>query len=168
MGVEIDPSVMRAARDHFDLDALEVEGVLADALTFLREDRGRYDAILEDIFVGAGDAVYKPGWLPRPGLELAAARLRKGGVLVSNTLDEARQMSRTLREIFPRALRIDIEDYDNRIFAAGYGLGSAADLRTAVEGSTVLRESARCLSFRTLRPLERATPARRGTASRPG
>ena len=168
VGVEIDLSVMRAARDHFDLDALEVEVVLADALAFLREDRDCYDAILEDVFVGAGDAIHKPGWLPRPGLELAAAKLSKGGVLVSNTLDEARQVSKALRQIFAGVLRIDVEDYDNRIFAAGHGLGSAADLRAEGEDSAVLRESARCLSFRTLRPLGRATPARRGTAVRPG
>jgi spermidine synthase len=150
VGVELDPAVVRAARDHFDLDDLDVEVVVADALVFLRGDERRYDAVLEDVFVGVGDAVHKPGWLPRPGVELAAQRLVDGGVLVSNTLDEARPVSRVLRGLFPEVLRIDVEDYDNRIFAAGFRLGSAGQLRARVADSAVLRESLQRLSFRTV------------------
>jgi spermidine synthase len=151
VGVELDPAVVRAARDHFDLDDLGVEVVVADALVFLREDECCYDAVLEDVFVGVGDAVHKPGWLPRPGVELAARRLAEGGVLVSNTLDEARLVSQALRGLFPEVLRIDVEDYDNRIFAAGSRLGSAAQLRARVGDNAVLRESLGRLSFRTLK-----------------
>ena len=160
VGVEFDPAVVRAARDHFDLNDLNVEVVLADALVFLRGDERYYDAVLEDVFVGAGDAVQKPGWLPRPGLELAAERLVPGGVLVSNTLDEAQPVSKVLRKLFPEVLRIDVEDYDNRIFAAGFQLGNAADLRARVGGSAVLGETVSRLSFRTLKTAAQAPSGR--------
>ena len=101
VGVELDPAVVRAAREHLDLDELAVDVIQEDALSFLQGDRGGYDAILEDVFVGEGDAVHKPGWLPRPGLELAAERLAPGGVLVSNTLDEARSVSASSSCCFP-------------------------------------------------------------------
>lgn len=150
VGVELDASVVRAAREHLDLDALDVEVVVDDALDFLRRDDGRWDAILEDVFVGRGDAVHKPGWLPEPGLPLAARRLLPGGVLVSNALDEATQVSRCLCGLFPRVLSIEVEDYDNRIFAAGRRLGTAAQLRRAVSESPVLAATLPRLTLRTV------------------
>jgi SAM-dependent methyltransferase len=150
VGVEFDAAVVRAAREHFDLDDLDVEVVEADALAFLREDAAHYDAIFEDVFVGQGDDVHKPGWLPDPGLSLAAERLVPGGVLTSNALDEAPAVSAAFRELFPRTVRIDVEDYDNRVFAGGAELPTAGDLRKAVEANPVLASSLRRLTFRTL------------------
>jgi spermidine synthase len=164
VGVELDEAVVRAAREHLDLDELGVELVQEDALAFLRKDAdpGGYDAILEDVFVGSGRRVRKPDWLPRPGLELAAARLAPGGVLVSNTLDEAPAVSRFLCRAFPAVLRLEVVDYDNRIFAAGRRLPDAAGLRAALERDPVLADSVPRLRFRTV------SPSRRGTAARPG
>jgi spermidine synthase len=150
VGVEFDPAVVRVAREHFGLDALSVDVVEGDALTFLREDSAHYDAIFEDVFVGSGDDVHKPGWLPEPGLSLAAERLAPAGVLVSNALDEAPAIGREMRSLFPSALQIDVEDYDNRIFAGGAALPKAAELRAAVAASPVLGGSVARLGFRTL------------------
>jgi spermidine synthase len=150
VGVEFDPAVVQAAREHLDLDDLGVEVVVADALPFLRRDEGRYDAIFEDVFVGVGAHVHKPGWLPRPGLELAKRRLAPGGVLVSNTLDEATVVSAALCEMFPAVVSIEVEDYDNRIFAAGRELPGAAALRAAVRDSPVLAGTLPRLRMRTV------------------
>ncbi len=173
VGVELDPAVVNAARQHLDLDDLGVEVVVEDALTFLRADRGRYDAVFEDVFVGEGDGVHKPGWLPEPGLELARRLLAPGGVLVTNTLDEAPAVARALCELFPSVLSIDVEDYDNRIFAAGRDVPGAGALRGAVRESDVLAPTLARLTMRTVkletpRSRRRVTRARRGTAARPG
>lgn len=151
VGVEFDASVVRTARDHLDLDALDVEVVVADALDFLRRDTARYDAIFEDVFVGRGDDVHKPGWLPEPGLVLARKRLRPGGVLVSNTLDEAPAVARCLGGLFPEVVSIDVEDYDNRILAAGRRLGTAAALRKAIAADPTLGDTLPRLKLRTIR-----------------
>jgi spermidine synthase len=151
VGVELDPADVRAAREHLGLDELGVEVVQGDALDYLNRAEGRFDAILEDVFVGEGDAVHKPGWLPSPGLELAARRLSPKGVLVTNTLDEAPVISKALCAAFPSVLSIEVEDYDNRIFAAGRGFPTAAGLRSALAASAVLAESLPRLRLRTVK-----------------
>ncbi len=163
VGVEFDAAVVRAAREHLDLDALEVEVVLGDALEFLRSDERRYDAIFEDVFVGQGDQVHKPGWLPEPGHPLARRRLAPGGILVSNTLDEAPQVARHLKTLFPEVVSIDVEDYDNRILAAGTRLGPAPQLRRAIAKDPVLRETLPRLTLRTLK--QRGRRAQGGPAT---
>ena len=150
VGVEFDAAVVSAAREHLDLDSLDVEVVVGDALGFLREDARHYDAIFEDVFVGRGDDVHKPGWLPEPGLGLAKKRLAPGGILVSNTLDESPVVCHALRAMFPDVVSIDVEDYDNRILAAGRKLGSAAALRKAIASDATLRETLPRLKLRTV------------------
>jgi hypothetical protein len=49
-------------------------------------------------------------------------------------------------------VRVEIDDYDNRIFVASDGRLSAAGLRDAVAADPVLGPSLRALSFRRVRP----------------
>jgi spermidine synthase len=151
IGVELFDDVVAAAREHFDLDDLNLELVIGDALEFLRDDTGYYDLILEDCFVGVGDGVHKPGWLPMPGHDLARARLEHGGLLVSNTLDEASEVSASMRRLFPGVLRIEVEDYENAVIVGGPGRLAAADLRRAVGEDAILSGTRKNLSFRTLK-----------------
>lgn len=167
VGVEIDRRVVALARRDFDLDALGIEVVVADARDYLRTAPERFDAVLEDVFVGVdGDAVKPPGF-PLPGLERAAGRLRPGGVLASNALDDAPVAERTLRRLFPRVVRVAIDDYDNRIVVASAGPLSARSLRRAVARERLLTGTLESLSFRTLRP-DPVTKPRRGTSAPPG
>ena len=131
-GVEIDPVVVRAARRWFDLDGLDVEVVQGDARLYLERTRRSFDVILEDVFVGNRQNVRKPDWLPNPGFALAASRLRPGGILVSNAIDEAASVAREMRRLFVSTLQIDIEDYENRVLVgAGFPL-SGRNLRAAL------------------------------------
>jgi len=151
VGVEFDPEVVRLARQSLDLDRLDVEVVVADALDWLKSAKGKFDAILEDIFIGRGDAVHKPDWIPEPGHLLARTRLARGGIFVSNTLDEHRRVARVMRSAFPARVAIETEDYDNRVLVGGdRGLTGVA-LRQRVAESPILRQSLGILSFRTLR-----------------
>jgi spermidine synthase len=151
VGVEFDPEVVKVARAHFGLDELELELHVEDALVRLRREKRRFDLIVEDVFVGRGDAVYKPDWLPHPGLDLAAGLLAPGGVLVSNALDEAPAVAGALGRRFPGLLRIEVEDYDNRIFVAGPASLDARRLRSALTADPILSESAGILRFRDWR-----------------
>jgi len=107
--------------------------------------------VLEDIFVGSGRRVRKPDWLPEPGLLLAAARLRPGGLLVTNSLDEWSSSRRILRAQLGRVVSIEVEGYDNRILAAGPTALSAKDLRAAVAAHPVLAATLPKLRLRMLR-----------------
>ncbi len=150
VGVERSGEVLRAARRWLDLDALGVEVVEADAHRYLRRARRRFDAVLEDIFIGPGRRERKPGWLPDPGLALAARRVAPRCLLVSNAIDESAAVARALRRLFPAALRIEVEGYDNRILAAGPAGVTARSLRSAVGANPVLAPTLSRLSIRTL------------------
>lgn len=149
-GVEIDSEVVAMARRCFDLDRLDVEVVVDDAREFLIAHRRRYDAIFDDVFVGSGRRVHKPDWLPHPGLARMARRLRPGGILASNAIDEAPAVARALETLFPARIAIDVADYDNRILVGGPRAISGRGLRTALCANPHLRESAGRLRFRTL------------------
>lgn len=159
VGVELDREVVATARRWFDLDALDVEVVIADAREFLARDRTRYDAVLDDVFVGSASRVRKPDWLPEPGLRDAAARVAAGGVLASNAIREAAAVARTVRALFGGGVSIGIEGFHNRILAGGRGI-AAPSLRAAVRASDVLRPTLQALSFRSLPP-PAGRPARR-------
>ncbi len=150
VGVEYDADVVRVARREFDLDQLGIEIITADARVYLSRETRRFDLVMEDVFVGSGDAVRKPDWLPTPGHQLAAKRVSRGGLLVSNALDEAQEVSRVLRTLFPGQLRIEIRDFDNQVFVAGPATLGARTLRGEVARSPVLAATLPALSFRTL------------------
>jgi len=149
VGVEFDPEVVRLARAHLELDSLDVQVEIADAHAWLKTAKGRFDVILEDVFVGQGDEVHKPDWIPEPGHSLARARLARGGVFVSNTLDEHAEVARVMRGAFPALVDIETEDYDNHVLVAGGEGLSGIALRKRVAESPILSESLGILSFRT-------------------
>lgn len=150
VGVERSAEVLRAARRWFDLDDLGLEIVRDDARDFLERSRRRFDAVIEDVFVGSARSVRKPDWLPEPGLRRAARHLYPGGLLVSNALDEAPAVARTLRGLFPSTLRIEVEGFDNRILVGGPRPLRGTALRAAVAAHPVLGATLSRLSFRTL------------------
>jgi spermidine synthase len=148
VGVEIDPGVVRAARRWFELDALGVEVVVEDAARFLRRTRARFDAVLEDVFMGEARRLRKPPGFPLPALDHVRRILRPGGIAVCNTLDESAEVRAALAERFQSLARVEIDDYDNQIFVASDGALSAAGLRDAVARDAVLGPSLSALSFR--------------------
>jgi len=149
VGVETSSEVIEAARRWFDLDALDVEVVHGCARQQLRRSRATYDAIIEDVFVGRGRAVHKPDWLPEPGLAAAARRLRPGGLLISNALDEAPDVARQMRALFPSMVRIGIEGYDNQVVVGGPAPLSARDLRAAARAHPLLSRALGRLRLRS-------------------
>ncbi|NNL86659.1 MAG: hypothetical protein HKP27_13450 [Myxococcales bacterium] len=149
VGVEIDPDVVAAGKRHFGLDELPLEVVCTDALDYLRRTRRRFDLVIDDVFVGRGRRVHKPAWLPEPGFHWATRRLRPGGVIVSNTLDETAALARGLAECVPRVVELSLYGWDNRILIGGSAGLSARDLRAAVRRATALAETLPILAVRT-------------------
>ncbi len=161
VGVERDAGVLRAARRHFDLGALGLEIVQADAREFLARERRRFDLVIDDVFVGSGRAVHKPDWLPEPGLAAASRRLAPGGLLVSNAIDEAVGVARWLGERFARVLALRVAGYDNCVLVAGPRSLSARGLRAAVAAEPLLAPTLPRLRLTTLRAA-RSPAASRG------
>jgi spermidine synthase len=151
VGVEWNPEVIRAARRWFDLDALGVEIVHADARRYLARCRAGFDVVIDDLFIGSARTVRKPRWLIDTGLAAAARRLRPGGLLVANSIDETAAVARALRALFPALLQVTLSDYHNRILVGGPRGLSGAGLRSAATASPILREVLPRMSFRKLR-----------------
>jgi spermidine synthase len=150
VAVEFDPEVVAVARAEFDLDELGLEVVVDDALAVLRREQRSFDAIFEDVFIGRGDDVHKPDWIPDPGHALARRRLKAGGVLVSNTLDEAPRVTRAMRAAFAHVVQVGIEGFDNRVLVASDSGFDARSLRAAVAAEPLYTDALPALSFRTL------------------
>jgi spermidine synthase len=151
VGVEIDRSVVPLAQRWFDLEALGVEVVIDDARNYLEECHQRFDAVLEDVFIGTGRNAVKPDWLPQPGLSWAVRRLARGGILASNALDEAPAVSATMLDLFRHVVRIQVHDYDNQIFVGCSRELTGRGVRSAVAATPLLATTLPSLSFRSLR-----------------
>lgn len=154
LGIELDRDVVRLAREHLDLDALDIDVEIVDALEWLqtpRKSSPRYDVILEDIFIGEGDDVHKPDWIPEPAHPLAWERLERGGIFVTNTLDERGHVVRSMREKFSEVVSIQTEDYDNFVLVGGEGGLTGRGLRARVSADPTLRGSLPILYFRSFR-----------------
>lgn len=162
VGVEFDSAVVAAARRHFDLGALGIEIVCDDARAVLARERRRFDLVIEDVFVGRGRAVRKPEWLPTPFLALAAWRVAAGGVLVSNSIDEAPSVLRVMRRLFPFGLELRVDGYDNRIFAGSTQPLGARALRAAIAAEGTLAPTLGRLALRGVPPTLRAPRAQPG------
>jgi spermidine synthase len=149
VGVELNADVVRAARRHFALDALGLEIVQADAREYLASCRARFDAVIEDVFIGNVRSVRKPDWLLDGGLAAAARRVRPGGLLIVNTIDETAAVARTLvRAEFRPRLELRIAGWDNRVLVASSRALDAGTLRQRVRQSPLLAPALRKLSVR--------------------
>lgn len=149
VGVEWSAEVLRAARRHMALDALEIETVRADARDYLASSRRRFDAVIEDVFVGTARSVRKPAWLLEGGLAAAARRVRPGGLLVVNTIDETAAVAHALVRAGCRPrLELRIAGWDNRVLVASSRALDAGTLRQRVRQSPVLAPALRRLSVR--------------------
>jgi len=160
VGVERDPEVLRVARRRLGLSALGVEVVEADARAYLSGPGSRFDLIVEDLFVGSGRAVHKPDWLAGAALTQLARRLAPGGLLVSNTLDEAPATARAFARLFSASLGMAVRGFDNRVLVGGNADLTAAALRGALARDPWLAGTLPRLRVRTL--------TKRGRAPRPG
>ena len=80
--VDIDPAAPRVARAFFGFDAALVRTHEADARTFVRGCRGRYDVVVVDLFHGDGTPDYL---ITREFFRDLRACLAEGGIAVFNT-----------------------------------------------------------------------------------
>jgi spermidine synthase len=134
IGVENNADVLRLAREHLELDRLNLELVVGDALEFLRREGRPCDLIVEDLFVGPSRSVRKPDWLLDEGYRLIGRRRRARGYVVSNTIHEMPGIVRAMRPLGGRVVSLEVRGHWNRIVLSGRDLPAPAQLRTRLRG----------------------------------
>jgi spermidine synthase len=166
VGVEYDAQVLRLARRHFGLDALRLELVVDDALDYLSRERRSFDLIVEDLFIGPSRSVRKPPWLLGEGYRLIRKRLRKDGVVVSNTIHETPAVVDAMRPLGAPIVSFDVHGHWNRIVASGRGLPATRSIARLFRATPQLRRPARRLDVRVIPPPRQRRAPWYGFASR--
>ena len=109
--VEIDPLVVRVARDYFSVGESPTHKIhVADGRVFLRRSTNYYDAILMDAYTENRYGSFLPRHLVTwEFFQIASARLTTNGVLAYNVIGQIHgqranllgAMHRTLKAVFP-------------------------------------------------------------------
>jgi spermidine synthase len=84
VGVEIDAAVIDAARAHLGLDDSRVEVVIGDATTYLAQGDERFDAVVDDLYLGTQEGLRRGAASHRELAGALRARCAAGGVVVAN------------------------------------------------------------------------------------
>ena len=117
-GVEIDPVVIRFAKEHFRLTQDDAVIHQLDGRRFLVETDQLYDLIIFDAF---GNGTVPFHLVTREAVELAAKRLRPGGVIAMNILAVGwksrivSSMAATLRTCFSEVIALPIAEPPNTL-----------------------------------------------------
>jgi spermidine synthase len=155
-GVEIDGELTAIGRRYFDLHAPHLRTFAEDARPYLRRASGGYDAI----FVDAYRQPYIPFYLTtQEFFDLCRRRMAPGGALVINvghpdgSTELERDLTRTLRTVFPTVLRDPVRPTNTLLVASG-ALGSGRALAAQARSLPgPLGPLARQVAARTLAPL---------------
>jgi spermidine synthase len=126
--VELDPVVVRAARDFFHfVDSPRQKVYVSDGRVFLRRSQARYDAILVDAYVSSRYGSCIPHHLAtREFFALAHDHLTTNGVLAYNVIGSLRgwqddligSLYQTLKVVFPEVYLFPAKDSENVVLLA--------------------------------------------------
>ena len=83
-GVELDAELLALARTHMNLDACNAELIEADAWTWLRENRRKFDVVVDDLYLAGADDVYRPHAWNSTRHRLLMRAIAPDGHLVTN------------------------------------------------------------------------------------
>jgi spermidine synthase len=104
-----------------------------DAVSWLRQRRGLFDLLMDDLSVSDGNDVFKPrvSWFELPGL--LRTRLRPDGWAVFNLMPPAHgrwhpELQQMLRAMGKRSMRmVRLDEFENRILVLGLALPSTGE-----------------------------------------
>ena len=134
--VEIDSRLLGLARRFMDLDALGIEVIEADAYAWLKQNRRRFDVVIDDLYLAGRLDVYRPRGWDETLLQRLFRAVSPGGLLSINLVTgpgHRRQQSHTrglLRRHAPCVKSLTTPGALNEVLVAG----DAAAGRRALDG----------------------------------
>lgn len=82
--VEIDSGMIRLAKTHMDIDALNLEIVEDDAFAFLKRDTRQFDIVIDDLYRCGDQDVERPAAINAANIQSLCQHLTPTGALVMN------------------------------------------------------------------------------------
>lgn len=133
--IDIDGDIVRLARRHMALDAVDAEIVIGDAYEWLRKNRRTFDVVVDDIYLAGRTDVFRPQTMDHSVLDSLRRCVAPGGLLAVNLVTgpghRATQSAtrRILRESFREVRSVTSPAAMNEVLVAGQSVGTARRLR---------------------------------------
>ena len=105
--VEIDAQMVELARQHMYLDELDITVVIDDAYEYIQTCSQKFDAVVDDVYLGGASDVFRPQVHDAPLMELLCARLKPNGTLLANLVTGSghRRVQHRVRSAFKRHIK---------------------------------------------------------------
>jgi spermidine synthase len=123
--IDIDTEIVALAREHMDLDALDIEVHTTDAYPWLAKNRRQFDVVFDDIYLAGKTDVFRPRACNPELMDHLRRAVAPGGLLAVNLVTGSghRTMQsltrKILRESFPRVRSLTTAESMNEVLVAG-------------------------------------------------
>ncbi len=137
--IDIDHEIVALAREHMELDRLDIEVLTADAYPWLEQNQRHFDVVFDDIYLaGKTDVFRSQAWNPELLVHLRRA-IAPGGLLAVNLVTGAghRTMQsltrKILRDAFPVVRSLKTAEGMNEVLVSGEAVAPRSQLDSYTE-----------------------------------
>jgi len=133
-GIDLDAELIALAEKEMHLDGTGAEIVIADAYAWMKEDKRRFDVILDDLYLAGDEDVFRADTCDADWLGILRGSLAPGGILALNLVTgpghRAKQSAtrKNLAARFPCVRSLSTEESLNEILVAGDGVAPGSRL----------------------------------------
>lgn len=145
-GIDIDAELIGLAEEEMTLSETGATIEIADAYTWMKRNRRKFDVIIDDLYLAGEKDVFRAAQCDGGWLSLVRKSLAPGGVLalnlVTGTGHRAKQSAtrKGLSALFPTVRSLTTEEGMNEVLAAGETVATAARLTDSIDRFTDWRD----------------------------
>lgn len=133
--IDIDGEIIGLARQHMDIDAINIEIHTGDAYPWLATNQRKFDVVIDDIYLAGKTDVFRPrAWCPELLGHLRRAISDDGVLAVNLVTGKGHRAMQThtrklLAEEFPQVRSLRTSDSMNEVLVAGNQVAAGSRLR---------------------------------------
>jgi spermidine synthase len=133
-GIDLDSELIDLARYEMFLDDTNSEIIIADAYSWLRQNKRKFDVIIDDLYLAGETDVFRSQHCDHNWIQTAAKSLAPNGTLVINLVigkghrTKQSQVRKNLLAHFPIVRSLHTKDSLNEVLVAGNNVSTASQL----------------------------------------
>ena len=137
--IDIDSEIIGLARQHMELDALDIEVITTDAYPWLAQNQRQFDVVFDDIYLAGKTDVFRPqAWNPELLVHLRRATAASGLLAVNLVTGPGHRNMQSLtrkilRDAFPKVRSLTTPAGMNEVLVAGEAVATRPQLDTYQE-----------------------------------